>query len=193
MKPRESENRKEVILRLEADKGSEDFQMLLRLLARLGVPYTLVEDYRDLTRRQEAGQKITPIDTIVDRSQYLGKEHFLSYRQTYAPGFPHQTAARLFHSVTDPRTLKFFPNLDVKNRQEAELPLTLPDEYWGEKPTMTEILDRAVNVGSFLEFTSLLSDAEHPVQRPHGLGPSSYNFLLGMAEHLNSRLTPPDR
>jgi hypothetical protein len=188
-----SDEKPRTLIAIEADEHSKDTRHVLYVLARMGLSPEVVREYNDLQGLEAEGLEPYPIDQITSREQCMGREHFLSFRDRYAPEFHESLAARVFYAYTGQEATRVSPELDIKSRQEAGLPLFPPRRYRSGSKSITRKLDRAISVDQFLRFTSLVNDLSYSNKPgPYGVGALSFDFISKMAEFLEVSTVPEE-
>ena len=172
-------------------------QEVLRAIASMG--FTLREippvAYDELVIADY--ETIYTFDEIVSPDQYMGKEHFRQFKDTYLPGVSRNTAGWLFNIFIDPREYATMSADDehydpsefgivLKSRSELGLP-DLADKYkTPQNPQRTLDQSLMVEVGSVVEFLDQMLSGNLKYFRQ--IGPNRTYFCLSLFETLKLHL-----
>ncbi len=178
------------LIAVEAAENSDDVRVVLAVLGRMQLGPRIVREYEDLLRR-ERNAGTYPIDGITSTEQFLGKEHFLSFRDRYAPEFKPSVGAKLFYAATRPYTSRRFPhNLLVEDRRNIGLGRFLPEPYGLNQTSLPQDSRRAIRVDSFLQLKQWVVDGQNFLDRPLGMGTKTFELMDFMGTFLEEKITP---
>lgn len=123
-----------------------------------------------------------PIDEIVSPTQFMGKEHFVSYYDIYAPEYGHVIPAGLFYVAVSSEVN--IPEEFISDRESAGLG-QLEKPYWPAERYLFQRVKLAVQAGALVNFA--LGLERPPSIYPNGMGPKTREFAQGMANFLTDR------
>jgi hypothetical protein len=155
----------------------------LSALARMGLDPKVIHDYDQLLSR-EPDPELYPIDAITSLHHWMGKEHFLSFRDRHAPQYHSLVASRLFFAVTSERN-RGIPSTSVVDRSRTPLGPGMPEQYMSGTAHLRPRDLRAIRVSSFLVAAE---DLHHPFSGPRrGVGKETLGLAGSMSTFLEER------
>jgi hypothetical protein len=123
-----------------------------------------------------------PVDEIISPEQFMGKEHFVSYRDAYTPEYGVVVPAGLFYVATSPES--DIPTEYIKDRELVGLGL-LEERYWPPERHLYKKAKLAVQAGALIDFA--LGLELPPAIYPNGIGPKTREFAQRMVNFLQGR------